>query len=218
MILGARLVDPATGGEEVLALLAPVVHREASFPIVSRARACSWSNASRAARSLGKLLPQIAMGSAVVYVEADTDPGGRIFNTVTAAALAMPERGGRVLFALTESLIAPATIEPRFRWDEVRARLSVSTLDLSPGYDLHLFRYVLVHSRTPFLAMVATKALAPEARRVDGDGEWTLLESNLPLVPIDSPQPRPPEPPPAHLRTRLVQVLRRAQTEGIGAP
>ncbi len=172
-----------------------------------------FEESGRAAEDLGQLFPQIALGSAVVSVEADTDPGGRIFNTATDGCLALPERGGRVLFALTESLIAPATIEPRFRWDEVRARLSRSTLDLSPGYDLHLFRYVLVHSRTPFLATVATKALEPEAHRVDAKGEWTLLESNLPLVPIDSPQPRPPDPLPPLLRARILRVLAQVQAE-----
>jgi hypothetical protein len=174
-----------------------------------------FEESGRSARELNKLIPEIAMSSAVAYVEADTDPGDRIFNTSTAACRLVPERGGRVLFSFTESLIAPARMETRFRWDEVRARVSVSSLDLSPPYDLHLFRYLLVHSRTPLLATVVAKALEPEAHVVDTSGEWTLLESNLELVPIDSPQPRPPDPLPPFLRLRAAQVLRKAQAEGI---
>jgi hypothetical protein len=56
--------------------------------------------------------------------------------------------------------------------------------------------------------------MQPEARFVTRIGEWTLLESTLPLVPIDAPDAFVPLPHPLTLRKRVLALI----DETNGAP
>ena len=174
-----------------------------------------FQDADQLARDLDALVPDVAMDSSLAYLEVDPQQGSRIFTAATAGSRVLPLRGGRLLFSLAYSSIAPVQMDPRLVWNEVLTRVGSNSMNLAPAYDLQRFRYVLVHSRSPFLAKIAVEALAPEAKLTSSRGEWTLLESTLPQQRLDAPEPPPPDVLPTSLRTRALALLQRARAEGV---
>ena len=170
--------------------------------------------ADRLGKELDVLTPQIAQGSSVMFLEADPPGGTRIFSSATSAARVLGQRGGRIDFSMTASNIAPVQFDDGLAWNEAMGRISMSSLDVRPDHDLRMFRYILLHSRDPNLAVLAFSALKPEARFVDMHGEWMLLESTLPRIALDAPEPPMPTPLPPSFRTRLRAVLKQAMDDG----
>jgi hypothetical protein len=115
--------------------------------------------------------------------------------------------GGRGFYDYTESPASPVMIRREVLWTHIYDRLHLHYYRFSPSYDLTHFRYVILHSSDDTLARVVMLALQPEARFVFHQGEWTVLESTLPLVPIDSPDEPLPTPHPATLRQRALDML-----------
>ena len=180
-----------------------------------------FAAADRCARDLDALLPQITQDSAVVTVEADLSPSDLIFVPSTSSARLVAVRGGRLLFSLASSVISPVQYHRPWEWNEATARIATNALNLLPSHDLTMFRHVLVHSRSAYLGDAMSRALAPEAKLVATEGEWTLLVSTLPVVALDSPEPpvllgAPGFTPGDSLRARVLAVLKndQAQTKG----
>jgi hypothetical protein len=174
--------------------------------------------ADHLARDLDRLIPEIAMDSSLVFVEADPLGGTRIFVGSTTGARTLAQRGGRLLFSMTASVIAPVQFNPALAWREAEARVSVNTLRLRPEHDLKMFRYVLVHSRDPNVALLVRAAMGDDARFVDLSGEWSLFESSLPRIAVDAPEIPLPSPAPHTLGWRIRQVVAALHDRGAPAP
>ena len=175
-------------------------------------------DADETSRQLDQILAYVADGSAVTLVEVDPRGGERSFSAEIQVSRALVAHGGRLAFSLSSSVIAPVQFDPRFRWLEAQERLEKDTLMLRPDHDLRMFRYVLIHSRDPAPRLIATVTLEPEGHFVESVGEWSLVESRLPLVPLDSPELPMPVPPPETLRKRAkVMMMNSAHDDGAEA-
>jgi hypothetical protein len=170
------------------------------------------------ARGLDGLIPDIEMNSSLVFLEADPVTGTRIFVSSTSGARTLAQRGGRLLHSLTSSAIAPVHVNPAFEWPEAEGRVSASTMKLRPEHDVQMFRYLLVHSRDPSVALLVRTALGDDAHFVDLSGEWILFESSRPRIPIDSPELPMPSPAPHTLGWRMKQLMASLRDGGAPAP
>jgi len=117
--------------------------------------------------------------------------------------------GGKGLYDFTFSETAPVYQRREKQWTALVDRMTGSSYALLPSYDLTRFRYALLHTPDESIADVAVLALAPDARPIAREGEWTVMESTLALVPIDSPDEPTPAPPPKTLRERCLEVVAR---------
>jgi len=167
----------------------------------------AFADSSRQHAALDELLPHIAPGSAVIELELGPDDPSRNFKLGTAYGRALATRGGRLVYSFTDSPIFPVVIPRRYQWNEAALRIAFDCWRLQPAHDLRRYRYVLVHSGDAGLAWVAQIALGPEARPIAESGEWMLYESELPVVPLLSPDEPLDDPPAATFRDRLKAVL-----------
>lgn len=118
------------------------------------------------------------------------------------------ERGGRMLFALTDMPPNPIMTKPRARWDEPILRLAHEPFAFLPAHDARHFGWVVVRVRGKYAryrADVAT-AMTPELVLVTSSGEWDLYRSTGDVVPLDAPDEPPPQPLPETLGARINRV------------
>jgi hypothetical protein len=154
-----------------------------------------FADSDRAYRELDVLLPQIAKGSAVAELELGSDQPGRIFSMASGGARVLPERGGRLLYSLTDSPIAIAQMPVKYQWNESLQRCIFESYELRPGWDADRYRYFIAHVPGGMLNEIAKRAFLPDARFVDSSGEWMLFESTHEVIPLLSPDaPLPPKP------------------------
>jgi hypothetical protein len=94
--------------------------------------------------------------------------------------------------SLVTSPIAPVRIRPEYRWDEFDVRnAGYDPANLFPASDLERFEWVVARSRDPVLRRAIVAALRPDARLVDARGEWLLLRSTHPPLPVTAPDSPP---------------------------
>ena len=166
-----------------------------------------FADASEERRAVDKLLSQIAEGSAVAVLGYGPRPPDGPYDPLTPGNRVLAVRGGRALHSFAEYPIAPVVVRKEARWDEPVIRVYRAPATLRPGWDLTRFRYLLLRIPEPERASLVVRALAPEARLVDAEGAWRLLESTLPQVAIDAPDARLPAPPPATIQERVTALL-----------
>ena len=75
---------------------------------------------------------------------------------------------------------------------------------------------MILHTSADAKAHVTAFALQPEAKFVFHQGEWTVLESTLPQVPVDSPDEPAPIPHPATLRKRTKTLMEELWNRPVG--
>lgn len=150
--------------------------------------------------ALERLLAQIPKGAAVAVVDVDQERGARVYSVTTAQSRVLARSGGRVLYSLTDSTVAPVRIAPPYQWSEPSTRIMPDNLALRPAYDLTRFGSLLVHASRALDREVTARALEPFASLVDSSGEWSLFRSRLSVVPITAPEGRLPAPAPHTLR------------------
>jgi hypothetical protein len=121
----------------------------------------------------------------------------------------MAERGGRLVYAFTDSPVSPVMIRPEVAWNESLWRVGYNTWKFRPAHDFKLYRYVLVRTQEARLAWEATVVTSPEADFVAAAGEWVLLRSKLSVVRPVSPEPPMETPVPEAMDDRVL-ALRRA--------
>jgi hypothetical protein len=172
----------------------------------------SFADSDREHRSLETLIAYIEPGSAVA--EMDLGPGDplRNYSLGPAYGRVMAERGGRLVYAFTDSPVSPVMIRPEVQWNESLWRVAYDTWKFRPAHDFRLFRYALVRTQDPKLAWEATLVASPEADLVAEAGEWVLLRSKLAVVPPVSPEPPMETPVPEAMDDRVL-ALRRALRE-----
>lgn len=174
----------------------------------------SFADSDRQHRALESLVPYIEPGSAVA--EIDLGPGDplRNYSLGPAYGRVMAERGGRLVYAFTDSPVSPVMIRPEVQWNESLWRVAYNTWRFRPAHDFRLFRYALVRTQDARLAWEATVATSAEAELVAQAGEWLLLRSKLPVVPPVSPEPRMETPPPETLEDRVLALRRTLREQG----
>jgi hypothetical protein len=158
-------------------------------------------------RDLDDVMAHIAKDSTLVVLELGPTNVYELYQPASCGGHVVATLGGRELFDFTQSPVSPVVLRPEKQWVEVFRRVDQHAYDLVPDHDLQMFRYVLLHTTDFNIAEIGRLALEPEARLVFAKGDWTLLESTLPLVPIDSveqPLKRPHGP---TLRKRALAVM-----------
>lgn len=194
-LLHQRFLPPAVGLSAVLATRGLVGPRKPKLLLLLAAvvpvgclavGAGSFADAHFLYRDLDALLPSLERGSSVLELMAGIQPP-RVFIPWTAQGHVVGVRGGRSVMDATRSPISAAVVDPAYRWDEPAMRTEVDPYRMIPRHDLRRFRYVLLHAYHPGTAMAFRRALAPETRFVAERGEWLLLESTLPQLPLLSP-------------------------------
>lgn len=172
----------------------------------------SFTDSDRQHRALASLFAHIEPGSAVA--EMDLGPGDplRNYSLGPAYGRVLAERGGRLVYAFTDSPVSPVMIRPEVEWNESLWRVAYNTWKFRPAHDFKLFRYALVRTQDPRLAWEATVVTSAEAEFVAEAGEWVLLRSKLPVVPLVSPEPPMETPVPEAMDDRVL-ALRRALRE-----
>jgi hypothetical protein len=152
-----------------------------------------------------KLLPQVAVGSAVAPIGLGPDDPARTYSVAPGGGRVLATRGGRMAYAFTYSPISPLVVRQPYQWEGALSRIAAG--DLRPDHDLKMFRYVLAHASDPQMARVGTLALADDATLVDASGAWLLFESKLPLVPLASAALKMEKPPPETIGQRGNRIL-----------
>lgn len=183
------------------ALALPVATLLAAWP--------PFADSDRAYRDLESLIERIEPGSAVAKMDFFPGDSARNYMLVNADGRILAERGGRLVYAFTDSPISPVVLEPTYQWNESLVRTNLDSWQFMPRHDLRLYKYVLLRSRDPSLAPLVTYAIAAEAEPVAQAGEWVLYRSKLPVVPIASREPAMESPTPDTIGDR-VGALRRA--------
>lgn len=168
-------------------------------------------DASRNAEYLDTLLTRIPMKSSVASIDL-RDSELRPYDAGTVYHRVLVARGGRVLDSPTDAATAPVVMQRQVRWNEAARRVTDDALALRPTQDLTRFQYVLVHSGSTDNTRIVAAALLPDATFVDTAGEWALFRSTHATVPLDTPEPPAPAPPPLTLRERIMVLARRAST------
>jgi hypothetical protein len=181
----------------VLALAVPVGALSLVLP--------AFGAADRRFRELDDVLPLIARNSAVAQLDLSPRPPSAVAPVPGAAARALAERGGRLLFSFTDAPTSPVVVRPAHQWNEAVLRLTWDPTSFVPGYDFTRFRYALVRlaPESSALAPILVAIMAPEGRLVGASGEWLLFESTIPVVSLESPDGSLPARPPPSLRQRL---------------
>jgi hypothetical protein len=198
MCLSARrsAAHPSRAARMVLATL-PVATLCLALP--------AFAEVSRSVQDLDQVAQHVERDSAVLELDMGP-PVDSIEDVVVtvASGRVLAYRGGRMLASFAESPIAPVMVAHAFDWQEPLRRITADEYALEPAHDLTRFRYVLLHTPDPGFGMLFAVAVAPEGQLVAKVGEWFLLESTLPVVPLLSP-----DVPAAHaasLRTRMQQL------------
>ena len=160
-------------------------------------------------RALDRVASHIPMNTAVAQLDLTPRPSGHVAPVVAAAGRVLAERGGRMLFAMTDMPPNPLYVAAPLRWEEPTQRLAQTPYAFMPDYDLTRFSFLLERNEHPDARRLVARALEPDAELVAEDGEWSLFRSRLPVASLASPDRPLPSPPPVTLGA-LVSRLRTA--------
>jgi hypothetical protein len=178
----------------------------------------SFADASRVHRALADLMPYIEPGSAVAPIDLGPGESARTYSLGPAPGRILATRGGRLVYAFTDSPVSPVVLDRKYQWNESLIRVGFDSWGFRPEHDLKRFRYVLVRTTDPALIWLSALVLQPTAEYVAEEGEWLLLRSRMPVVPLLSPdQPLERARPPS-MRELIAAAAKRLAEEQPGAP
>jgi hypothetical protein len=166
----------------------------------------SFIDSSREYRALQPIIDRIVPGSAVAEVDLGPGDPTRTYSLGPADGRVLAERGGRLVYAFTDSPVSPMVLRRKYQWNESLFRVGFDSWRFSPAHDLKRFRYVMIRTQDPGLKWMASYALAQEATLIAEEGEWALFESKLELVPLLSPDVPLPDPKPETMRDRIREI------------
>ena len=166
----------------------------------------SFVDSNREYKALQPLIDRIAKGSAVAEVDLGPGDPSRTYSLGPADGRVLAERGGRLVYAFTDSSVSPMVLRRKYQWNESLIRVGFDSWRFSPAHDLKRYRYVMIRTQNPGIKWMASFALAQEATLVAEEGEWALFESKLDLLPLLSPDEMLPEPKPETMRDRVHQI------------
>jgi hypothetical protein len=141
----------------------------------------------------------------VAVAQLDLTPRGpgHVAPVPGAAGRVLAERGGRMLFAITDMTPNPLYVKLGATWDEPVRRLVGNPYAFMPAYDLTRFSYLLERNENAGARAAVARAVAPEAELVAEAGAWSLFRSRLEIVSLDAPDGLLPSPSPETLGARL---------------
>ncbi len=183
----------------LLAAVVPLVPILTSWP--------RFVDADQTYRDLDAAIGHMDRGSSYIVLELGPMNGYWLYSPVTGQGHIVALLGGRGFFDFSESPASPVILRREIVWTHIFERLDGHSYRLYPAYDLTHFRYAVLHTPDPTIASVVMLALRPEGRFVFNQGEWTVIESTLPQVPLDSPDEPPPNPHPLTLRKRSLETM-----------
>jgi hypothetical protein len=186
---------------KALACLAPIAPLLVTWP--------EFAASDRVYRDLDRIAEHVAPGSSHAVLELGPIEPGALFSAATAGGHLVAKLGGRSLFDYSRSPASPVVQRPEAQWVEAYDRIDPHPFRLVPPHDLGRFRYVVLHSSEAGRLEIAAMAMAPEARVVANEGDFILLESTLPRVPIDAPDDPFPPPRPPNLGDRIEALAAR---------
>jgi hypothetical protein len=170
----------------------------------------SWErfvDSSRTYTDLDAAIAHMEPGTTYIVEELGPTKSYDLYQPVTGGGHIVAVLGGRGFFDFTRSEASPVYQRLDKQWSESFERMDGHPYRFIPEFDLKRFRYVVLHTKDVNIANVAALALQPEAHFVFRQGDWTVVESNLPLEPVDSPDERPPVPHGASLHKRCKALL-----------
>ncbi len=177
----------------------------------------SFVDSDRQYRNLEAIIATMDPGAAVAAVDLGPGDPSRTYSLGSAEGRIMAERGGRLVYAFTDSSVSPVVVSRPYQWNESLRRVGVDSWSFMPAHDLKRFRYVLVRARDPRLKWLSAYALAQETRLVHEEGEWALFEAKKPVLPLTSPDEPLPDPRPETIRDRI-ETLASAFANATSAP
>jgi hypothetical protein len=179
----------------------------------------SWPrfvDSDREYKDLDAAIAHMEKGQSYLVLELGPATGYSLYSPVTGQGHIVAMLGGRGFFDFSESPAAPVILRREAFWTHIFNRLDAHSYRMYPAYDLTHFRYAVLHTSDPTVAGVVMLALRPEGRFVFNQGEWTVIESTLPQVPLDSEDEPPPTPHPLTLRKRALATMAELQREPVG--
>jgi hypothetical protein len=178
----------------------------------------SWPKfveSDRAYRDLDAIIDRMEGNTTSVVLELGPTNDNWLSTPVTGSGHIVARLGGRSLFDYTDSPEAPVHIRTDRFWNHLFERIDNQAYRFMPPFDLRRFRYAILHTTDASIAELVTLAMQPEARFVTRIGEWTLMESTLPLVPIDAPDALVPLPHPLTLRKRVLALTEKMNGDAL---
>jgi hypothetical protein len=175
----------------------------------------SFVDSSRAYAALEPVLEKVERGSAVAQLDLGPADPTRTFSLGPAAGRILATRGGRLVYAFTDSSVSPVVIARRYQWTESLVRIAFDAWAFRPEQDLRRFRYVLARANDSVAAQLAVLSLSREADLVIKSNEWLLFKSKFPTVPLRSRDAWIEGPPSENVRDRMKAVF--ARTGGTDA-
>jgi hypothetical protein len=157
-------------------------------------------------RALDRLIALIPKDVAVAQLDLTPRGPGHIAPVPGPAGRILAERGGRMLFAMTDSPPNPVYVTPGLSWNEPVERTVTAPYAFMPSYDLTRFSYLLARNDSEAQRALVLHALSPEAELVGEDGRWTLFRSRLQVVHLDAPDRPLPSPAPETLGARVARM------------
>jgi hypothetical protein len=189
---------PAGRSARIAAMVLPVATILVAGP--------AFADSDRQYRDLEGLIDRVALGSAVAGIDLSPGDPSRTYGVGPGYARVLATRGGRLVYAFTDSPISPMVLARRYQWNESLTRIGWDPWRFAPSHDLRHFRYVMIRTRDPILKWMVSFAIAEEARLVDEAGDWALFESKLPVAAPTSPEELPAGPLTDTMRERIRQV------------
>jgi hypothetical protein len=178
--------------------------RARSWPVVLFAMAApiamlvaegqDFAKTDRSYRALDRLIALVPRNAAVAQLDLTPRTPGHVAPVPGAASRVQAERGGRMLFAMTDMPPNPVYVPTALQWREPTQRLARAPYAFVPELDLTRFGYVLAYDESPAMRPLVAQALAPEAEILASEGSWSLFRSRLPTEPLTSPDERVPGP------------------------
>ena len=194
--------------------------RARSWPVIALAIAApiamlgvegrDFAKADRSYRALDRLIAVLPSNVAVAQLDLTPRAPGHVAPVPGAASRVQAERGGRMLFAMTDMPPNPVYVPTELQWLEPMRRLAKAPYAFVPALDLTRFEYVLAYDESPAMRPLVVQALSPEAELLVSEGNWALFRSRLATQPLTTPDARVPEPDAETLAYRVNRLASQA--------
>jgi hypothetical protein len=166
-----------------------------------------FAQAAAQSRAVDALLARVDAPSAFAVLHFGGFGTEAAFAVASAGNRALPEKGGRLLFAFTEYPIAPVQVPAEHRWDTTLGRVYWDARAFVPEWDFRRIGYLLVHVEDPTFAMVIARAMEPDGTLMGAEGDWLLFRASRPPLPMTAPDAPLPNPAPERLDERVRHLL-----------
>ncbi len=136
-----------------------------------------WSGfveSDRMFRDLDAIIAAIPRNAAVAQLDLTPRARGHAAPVPGAAGRIQAERGGRMLFAFTDTPPNPVVMRPEWQWNEPLLRLVNAPYALVPSHDAQRFAYVVAYDTNRNVRALVARVLDPEYALVTSRGPWDL--------------------------------------------